>query len=250
MQSVSKLIARNFPWFSGITQKTSNISRITPQCINAPTASPFAFQQKDWRAVALSTPEIWTNINVGILSHHSPSGGNAQLLVLYLQRSGLRPLSLSMSMRLAHHRLETFPAFQVLLDSSSRWRSFMLSINLPVDPSLFDCTPALPNLRSVRISIGASKKSDAKDKSDHYGRLVAFFQDSPTLTHVTVSMPSGDSAGPGLLQRFALPLPHLLSVSAPLSTLAFENFDWLTNLHDCDLYINRGWPVLSFVDHA
>lgn len=89
---------------------------------------------KRWREVTLSYPRLWSTIR---LSLHDSDGLNSghfrvSLLVLLLQRSAMHPLSVSINSPPASHSSGNkpflHPLLQVLLPTSSRWKSARFTI--------------------------------------------------------------------------------------------------------------------------
>ncbi|KII87160.1 hypothetical protein PLICRDRAFT_176946 [Plicaturopsis crispa FD-325 SS-3] len=97
-----------------------------------------------WREVALSTPQIWTDIEIMHMPEHTA------LLDLYLQRSRTCLIDVSSGDGWSRSSIH----FERLIQHCHRWRTFSAHDMSPSDAPLF-VELNVPNLRSLDIAIEA-----------------------------------------------------------------------------------------------
>ncbi|KAJ7177303.1 hypothetical protein C8R43DRAFT_1118305 [Mycena crocata] len=162
-------------------------------------ADPIMQVSFHWRAVALSTPQLWSTFAISLAGNERV----ARLLAIYLERSKGCALSVKICARHAIHS----GMLQALLDNCERWVSLHLEID-PDDYCLF--LPArnrLPRLEKLSLHSNTTRISTTE--------ITDVFEEAPRLRRVEVLIPAH-------CQLPKLPLTQIttLSVSAANIDLA------------------------------
>jgi len=103
----------------------------------------------DWRHIALSTPRLWSSIQLKNMPRYSQHSDTA-LVQLWLARSRNLPLSISLSTNI---RWITHPVIEAVIPHSHRWEFVDLQLPLSLFASLAPVRNRLPLLRAVKLCV-------------------------------------------------------------------------------------------------
>ncbi|CAA7262293.1 unnamed protein product [Cyclocybe aegerita] len=181
-----------------------------------------AHVNQHWRNVALSTPQLWTNIYIdaSTLQH--------ELCIprLLVKRSGDCPLTL----HVRHHAPYSEEIAELLISLSPRWEHVSLDISIVMIEGLSRIQGHLPSLRSVEIK--ASLRWTDETPRAHLG----FFSNAPLLRHVAI-------ASPFIPDYRALPWHQLTSYDGPVSVVDIPRiFEVGPKLQECFIQPMRMTP--------
>ncbi|KAL1698550.1 hypothetical protein EV121DRAFT_217991 [Schizophyllum commune] len=171
-----------------------------------------------WRHVALSTPTLWTDVHLNILTY-SLGDAIARLQGL-LERSGDLPLSVIVQNHCITPESDLVPALQLLASHSARWEHADIALRNSQFCNLTSIRGCLPLLRRANISI---RGYTFGAQWDPYRGL---FAECPALE-------SFEHVG----QNFDLPWEQLIRYSArrPLLPLQFHDVKRLKNVRALEL---------------
>ncbi|KAJ7651055.1 hypothetical protein FB45DRAFT_997750 [Roridomyces roridus] len=140
---------------------------------------------RQWRDVALSTPELWSTMRLDIKAPDGPQLRARELISLesWLQRSGDCPLSLDLScvdMRVPSSSLQTSSSLQPFVDAILRHASRLqsLEICLPLD-NLRSIKGSMPLLRSLTMGPNTELLDPAPSE-----RRLHLFTDAPRMENL------------------------------------------------------------------
>lgn len=133
-----------------------------------------------WRAVALSSPQLWSAVHLG--SSDFFAGKAPFILGTQLQRSGNRPLSVSICS--SYEILPGHPLFQVLIPTSYRWATLRLRITIESYKALSPWLSSFPLLTTLSLYPTLSDNINVGTIS-HSG-LTKMFQFCPILLDLTM----------------------------------------------------------------
>ncbi|THU96775.1 hypothetical protein K435DRAFT_965845 [Dendrothele bispora CBS 962.96] len=190
--------------------------------------SPWVLSQvcAHWRVATQRLRNLWTHVQIDAYKESDlTSSSRAQLLALFLERSGDAELDVFVNCKIPD--VEDNVIYPTLLQHSHRFR--FLSFKAP-PRCLRYFKPIQGNLRSLRklrLFIIHPGKTPRK--------VVQLFSDAPLLENVKIRE-SGDR------QRFAFRAHQLREVVAPIS--AISDLRLLTTLKECKLFINKSSWVL------
>ncbi|KAJ7711902.1 hypothetical protein B0H16DRAFT_590699 [Mycena metata] len=143
----------------------------SPPALGLEHTSPVTAVSSHWRAVALTTPALWSRFSISL---HG-SEGAFQMLRLYLQRS--KASSLTIEIRQKAHRGSIHPGIvDHLIQSSDRW----MRVTFPLDHytlSLFNAVRG--RLSSLEVA-SFSDRSVGSDPEVSLQDIIAF-EDAPKL---------------------------------------------------------------------
>ncbi|KAJ7073054.1 hypothetical protein C8F01DRAFT_1362266 [Mycena amicta] len=130
-----------------------------------------------WRQVALSTPRLWAAIPVTVsfsVDHWQNEEAIKNIIVSWLERSGIVPLELSLSFRrcASPSLLESHP-LSLLLSVPQRWKSIELELRETIETGPLSALTAvdLSQLQRVHIDIFWSEPLPAEASTGHNIRL-------------------------------------------------------------------------------
>ncbi|KAF9264044.1 hypothetical protein L218DRAFT_1076919 [Marasmius fiardii PR-910] len=107
-----------------------------------------------WRAIVLGSPRLWTNIHIAI---NGIPRGAAHLVRAIIKRSEGRPLDIHLSSHDLGPSDHALAVWEVLLESSSRWKSLVFDQidlrELTEDDEVPVNNPSFPNLISFESSV-------------------------------------------------------------------------------------------------
>ncbi|KAF9045628.1 hypothetical protein BDP27DRAFT_728081 [Rhodocollybia butyracea] len=120
-----------------------------------------------WRELALSSPSLWANLAVVLLSLYGEPDELSSMVALYLERSGEWPLKLSLSLE----RGDELPSLDLLLQHAHRWETFTYQAQdrLPFSNKLSQLH--FPSLLELDISRFPRQEGSALDFFEHAPRL-------------------------------------------------------------------------------
>jgi len=174
---------------------------------------------RHWRNVAISTPRLWTTIHIDGKSFSKTYDDSEETCIpkLFLQRSGMCPLSLSV------HTTDFNEAIiATLLPLAERWHRITLDTTRSMLAALSPVYNRLPLLRTLEFK--HSHWAGSND-TNHF----TFFSKAPLLRHLTSSCPYFDDFN-------ALPLHQLTRWDSPTPVLSMPKIFALTpNLEECFL---------------
>jgi hypothetical protein len=132
---------------------------------------------KHWRDVALSTPKLWSSINLEL--QEETTEADVDLARTWLTRSGGMPLSLRVGALLQPPA--THPVMGVLTQQAERWEHVTFAIPFSMMNETRAAKNRLPRLRTLSISyIYDSERVP-------WTTLIDTFEVAPQLTNLTIS---------------------------------------------------------------
>jgi len=181
---------------------------------------------RHWRNVAVSTPQLWTTIHIDEKSFSKKGDDPEETCMpkLFLERSGVSPLSLSV------HTTEYNEAIlETLIPLAERWHRITLDTTLPMLSALSPIQNRLPLLKTLEI-----KNTHWTEGSDN--NPLTFFSNAPLLRNLTSS-----SHSPRDFE--VLPLHQLTRWDSPTTLAAIPKiFERAPNLEECFLQPLRPIP--------
>lgn len=173
--AISKLPDELLVSIFALTQK---VSPVVPFEILASQVS------SHWRELALATPTLWSNIDIGVSSSNK-MGHTLNLLSVYLTRSSTCPLNIS----LHSFNYDISNHFQLIIPHSSRWwRVSISSANLQVkDFQVTLAGVAVPLLEHFSLRIGRPVHFQTTHKAQMSAILPTIFISAPLLSFVRIT---------------------------------------------------------------
>ncbi|KAJ4471099.1 hypothetical protein C8J55DRAFT_608069 [Lentinula edodes] len=115
---------------------------------------------RNWRRIVLSSPLLWTSINIQ-LDHHDNNAARHVLFLLdlYLSRSASCLLSVNIHSSICFQKKTPF--FRSLLSTSSRWHTLLIDIPISAYEILSPLTGFLDSLAVLHIRLPHRNKSQA-----------------------------------------------------------------------------------------
>ncbi|KII88078.1 hypothetical protein PLICRDRAFT_659334 [Plicaturopsis crispa FD-325 SS-3] len=180
----SSSLIRHFP-----SELLSEIFLLNTALESIPSIGSFAGQRplrlgqvcRQWREVALSTSRLWSNI---VISSRPGSVDRYQALIsLWIERSGLQPLSLTVRGRPDDRNIPLPPLFQPLVTHSHRWKSLTC---VPSVEGLDDVLGQLPNLKALRFLSVFEEPANDEARALTVSRTTVPFQILPRLEQLRI----------------------------------------------------------------
>ncbi|KAJ3716729.1 hypothetical protein DFJ43DRAFT_1100704 [Lentinula guzmanii] len=189
-----------------------------------------------WRHIVLSSPLLWTSVNILLDrdgSEHNAARRALFLLDLYLSRSASCPLSVSIHSSTGFQRSPFF--LRSLISASSRWHTLLINIPISSYETLSVLTGFLDSLKVLHIGVPYQNKSQAIRDFTNLRDGIRVFRFCNNLERLTLN----DIPFP----RDVLHLPwariHCLSVHSTLSlvtnSITIRTLHGLPNLTSCSL---------------
>ncbi|KAJ6504723.1 hypothetical protein C8R47DRAFT_156240 [Mycena vitilis] len=161
-RGLSKYVAEHEALISPMRQLPSDVIReIFMACVPSEENPVLSIQTaplllgricSQWRAIALSTPRLWSSIHIAEPQDSLPPhvrDGCLQLVKVWLARSGGLPLSISFHRIPSHSPIS--PVFGTVMSFSPRWKH--LSLTGPVDKTGIELSRTdVPLLQTIAIS--------------------------------------------------------------------------------------------------
>ncbi|KAF9264026.1 hypothetical protein L218DRAFT_1076905 [Marasmius fiardii PR-910] len=157
---------------------TSRLQWLEPILITSPLSLSHVCSR--WRSIVLCSPKLWSTIRIGI--EKIPDYAH-RLLQIFTERSGRWPLSIRLSSDSYDLPKHSWDLWEVLLENSSRWKTFDLYLGNPKllrgDPAPRFSNLSFPNL----ISFGSLINYDDVDPDNDW--FWKSLRRAPKLTEVT-----------------------------------------------------------------
>ncbi|KAF9000096.1 hypothetical protein BDQ17DRAFT_1360104 [Cyathus striatus] len=181
------------------------------------TTTPLSLSHvcRAWRAVTLSTPQLWATLP-GVLIGEARGSSSHMLLEavhMHLERSHNVPLRLRMSSSI-HYQGERHPFLEALLPLSNRWGTLILDCN----QSFLDSLPIrgqLSSLRNLFLNVLVPAQSTTPTECD-------VFKIAPLLRNVVVTTRD--------LQSITLPWDQLRAYDATSSKISASSLIYILQL--------------------
>ncbi|KAK1225060.1 hypothetical protein PQX77_012007 [Marasmius sp. AFHP31] len=136
----------------------------TLEPLSLPSAIRIAMVSGRWRDAVLSSPILWSSLEIPYGSWNEQLDSLTRLTVLYMKRSKICPLTLEISFPNDHYDLDPLAVIEILSRSCGRWRYFTISIpDTFTRPELLFPTlhgEALPLLESFHLISRPAFKAD------------------------------------------------------------------------------------------
>ncbi|KAK7007977.1 hypothetical protein R3P38DRAFT_3026851 [Favolaschia claudopus] len=200
-----------------------------------------------WRVVAHSTPMLWSSVYVPLTTSADISiSAISAALKRWLERSGSRPLDISLYALKPHHSsvIDTGSTLPILLDAASRLRRLSLAGDLEAfQPLLLLGAESLPLLTSLHLYNG---NLDDHRVLEHAMKLIGI----PNLTSVSMSINLNALSLPS--QWSHLRTLYLWHEGDPSAACRLGCNEWLEllrrcpNLQRCEVYISESLPDFTF----
>ncbi|KAF9063704.1 hypothetical protein BDP27DRAFT_1451142 [Rhodocollybia butyracea] len=120
-----------------------------------------------WRNLALSSPSLWANLTVVIITYDREPDELGSMVALYMERSGAWPLKLSVYLE----RADELCSLGLLLQHTHRWESFTYRAPYSVSFSNKLSQLPFPSLLELDTSHFSGRESSALDLFEHAPRL-------------------------------------------------------------------------------
>jgi hypothetical protein len=195
----------------------------------------------DWRAIAISSPRLWSLIPLHSLCNQVPSF----VVQAWLRRS--HQAALTVILRPSSDELPTFfhsPAMRAVCEQSHRWQSVSITLPLSFDfISVFSpLKNNLPALEELHIDF---------EPLFQYGPQLEIFYNAPKLRRVTIYRPP-----PFLISSFELPWKHLTHFSSkryhPFGNIAalLNLLHSAPHLLEVEWYLTYSRPLAVTLEHS
>ncbi|KAJ8095173.1 hypothetical protein PM082_010395 [Marasmius tenuissimus] len=171
-----------------------------------PSAIRIAMVCGRWRDAVLSSPILWSSLEIPFGSWKEKLDILTRLTVLYTDRSRIHPLTFKISFPDEHYELDPLAVIETLSRSCSRWRHFTISIpeTFARPELLFPALQGevLPLLESFHLIARPASKADRSGVVT-IGRL---FGTCPSLRNLWMEGSVGQP-------KLGLPLPQMMRVT-------------------------------------
>lgn len=191
-----------------------------------------------WRKTAMSTPRLWSHIEVCFTEDENERPGEVGLFETWLSRSGTCPLSVY----LQSPRLQTEPHPMLAICRSIASRSDRIeSANLHLSQCFLDALRAIQGNLPILERLQLEDKTARPEPEDSILSRppIVLFDTAPSLRRLDINFQTPDLFGMPSWQAISVPWKQLTSLSLSVESSCndyYSVFSQTPNLVDCQLY--------------